>query len=74
MTRYNFRDARDFLKEVPADELYDDVCGAMLMLDRITGKRNNVIANRVFDVLLQCADLLDAMLPDSDINGINCRS
>ena len=58
MTRYDFREAQDFLQEVPAEELHSDVCCAMIMLDRITGKRNKKVADEVFDVLVTCADLL----------------
>lgn len=58
MTRYDFSEAQDFLQEVPAENLYSDVCRAILMLDRITGKRNRQVADEVFDVLVTCADLL----------------
>ena len=62
-TRYDFRETQDFLQEVPAEELHSEVCGAMIMLDRITGKRNKKVADEVFDVLVTCADLLASITP-----------
>ena len=35
----------------------------MIMLDRITGKRNKKVADEVFDVLVTCADLLASITP-----------
>lgn len=62
-TKYDFKDAQSFLQEVPAEELHSEVYGAMLLLDRITGKRNKKVADEVFDVLVTCADLLASITP-----------
>ncbi|MDE7411567.1 MAG: hypothetical protein K2M94_05960 [Paramuribaculum sp.] len=63
MTRYDFRETQDFLQEIPAEELHSDVCGAMIMLDRITGKRNKKVTAEIFGILAMCADLLASITP-----------
>lgn len=61
-TKYDFREAADFLNEcVPPDELYDDVCAAM----RDVSKRRLSQDKRdeIWHTLLCCADFLQTITP-----------
>lgn len=62
MSRYNFREAADFLNEsVPLSDLYEDVLEAMGNLS--APKKHLTKKDRTFiwSVLLTCADFLDTI-------------
>ena len=60
--RYDFREANSFLNDcVPLDDLYDDVCAALLMLNR--RRLSSQKKDEIWHTLLSCADLLETITP-----------
>ena len=64
-TKYDFKDAQDFLNDnISASELYDKVCAAIGHVQDIEYDHDESEASQeIFSTLLMCADLLETMLP-----------